>query len=157
MRAEFVVYGRPQPAGSKRAFKHAHTSRVIVVDDNPKSKTWKQEIAGAAHNALAGRALFDGPLVLEVTFVLKRPKGHYGTGRNASAVKPSAPAYPVTKPDTTKLIRCLEDALTGVLWRDDAQVVTQYAWKQYGEPECCEVTVRSLAASTAAELTAAAR
>jgi hypothetical protein len=44
----FTVYGRPQPAGSKRAFQNKHTGRVQVVDANAKAKPWKQEITGTA-------------------------------------------------------------------------------------------------------------
>lgn len=144
-RVAFTVLGRPQPAGSKRAFRHAKSSRVIVVDDNPKSKPWKQEIAGAARNAVGPvDDVMRGPLVLEARFILARPKGHYGTGRNAGTVKASAPRFPTTKPDTTKLLRCLEDALTGVVWHDDAQIVAQYAWKEYGAPERCEIVIRDL-------------
>jgi hypothetical protein len=47
----FTVYGRPQPAGSKRAFTNKHTGRVQVVDANAKAKPWKQEITGTAVEA----------------------------------------------------------------------------------------------------------
>lgn len=137
---EFEVLGRPQPAGSKRAFKHPHTGRIIVKDDAKGSRPWKQQVSGAAAAAYAGE-LLAGPLRLEVTFFLARPKGHYGTGRNIGLVRASAPGYPIVKPDTTKLLRAVEDALTGVLWRDDAQVIDQRAMKLYGTPERCLVTV----------------
>jgi Holliday junction resolvase RusA-like endonuclease len=34
-------------------------------------------------------------------------------------------------PDTTKLVRSTEDALKGICWRDDSQVVYQVASKEY--------------------------
>jgi len=37
----FTVYGRPAPAGSKRAFTPKGWDRAIVVDANPKAKGWK--------------------------------------------------------------------------------------------------------------------
>jgi Holliday junction resolvase RusA-like endonuclease len=83
---------------------------------------------------------------LEVLFVLPRPKGHHGTGRNAGVPKASAPQWPTVKPDTTKLLRAVEDACTSILWRDDAQIVIQTACKVYGDPARCEITVRPLAA-----------
>jgi Holliday junction resolvase RusA-like endonuclease len=88
-----------------------------------------------------GAALMDGPLQLTAHFVVPRPKGHHGA---KGSVRPSAPAYPITRPDTTKLLRALEDACTGILWRDDSQIVSQFAFKAYGEPARAEVEVRAL-------------
>lgn len=142
MSVSLTVLGRPQPAGSKRAFQNKHTGRVQVVDASKGSRPWKQQVAGEASSQAP--EMLDGPLRLDVTFVLARPKGHFGSGRNAAEIKPSAPPYPATRPDTTKLLRAVEDALTGIVWRDDAQVVEQAARKVYGAPERCEITVEAL-------------
>lgn len=141
----FTVYGIAQPAGSKRAFAHKSTGRIVVVDDAKGSRAWKTDVAKAAR-AHAPAALLETPLKLEVLFVMPRPKSHHGTGRNAGVVKASAPQWPTVKPDATKLLRAVEDALTGIVWRDDAQVVVQTACKVYGDPARCEITVRPIAA-----------
>ncbi len=47
-------------------------------------------------------------------------------------------------PDVDKLARCALDALSGVVIKDDAQVVELYARKRYGEPERLEVAVHEL-------------
>jgi Holliday junction resolvase RusA-like endonuclease len=137
----FQVLGRPQPAGSKRAFKHPHTGKIIVTDAAKGSRPWKQEVAATAMLATAGVPLLTGPLMLEMTFYVRRPAGHYRTGKNRHLLRDSAPAYPTTRPDVTKLVRAAEDACTGVVWRDDAQVVTQIARKRYGDPERVEIRV----------------
>jgi Holliday junction resolvase RusA-like endonuclease len=149
-----TVLGRPQPAGSKKAFQHPRTGRIVVTDDAKHSRPWKQQVAGAARDALIEAregdrfaALLTGPLRVRFEFFFVRPKGHYGTGRNAHLVKASAPDFPTVKPDTTKLVRAAEDALTGVLWRDDAQIVEQTASKHYGTPERCEITVVTIDAA----------
>lgn len=147
----FTVLGRPQPAGSKKAFQHKATGRIVVIDDAKKSRPWKQQVGDTAlaHRPTGGE-LLAGPLALELVFYVARPKSHYGKGRNAGVVKPSASAFPTVKPDTTKLVRAVEDALTGVLWRDDAQVVDQVARKRYGTPERVEVLIVELEAVSAA-------
>lgn len=139
----FEVPGNVEPAGSKRAFKHAHTGALIVTDANSKAKPWKASVAASGREAMAGRDLFRGPVSLMLVFYRPRPKGHMGTGRNAQVVKPSAPAYPITKPDVLKLARAVEDALTGVVWADDAQIVDEHLVKAYG-PACCVVEVHEL-------------
>jgi Holliday junction resolvase RusA-like endonuclease len=85
-------------------------------------------------------------------FVLARPRSHYGTGRNADRLRATAPAWPCSRPDATKLLRAVEDALTGVVWRDDGQVVVQTARKVYGWPERAEVCVALLDAASPAQV-----
>jgi Holliday junction resolvase RusA-like endonuclease len=144
--AEVVVrvLGHPQPAGSKTAFQHPKTGRIIVKDAAKNSRPWKQEVAGAAEAQMGrlGLTLLDGPLEMELVFVLARPKAHYGTGRNSGVVKPSAPEFPATRPDVDKLSRAVLDALSGVVYRDDAQIVEKVARKRYGAPERVEIRVR---------------
>jgi Holliday junction resolvase RusA-like endonuclease len=137
-----TVYGRPQPAGSKRAFVNKHTGRASVVDAAKHSRPWKQDVAGAALKACGGvPLLLDAPLILTVRFFLTRPKGHYRTGKNAHLLRETAPGYPTGRPDTTKLLRAVEDALTSIVWTDDSRVVYQVASKHYGTPERCEIDV----------------
>lgn len=137
---ELTVLGRPQPAGSKRAFPR-RDGGVIVTDDNPRAKSWQQEIMSVAVEVMDDAEMIVGPVELFCRFVLARPAGHFGTGRNAGSVRASAPRYPIVKPDTTKLIRAVEDALTGIVWRDDSQVVNQRAYKTYGTPERVEIVI----------------
>jgi Holliday junction resolvase RusA-like endonuclease len=40
--------------------------------------------------------------------------------------------YPTSRPDLLKHIRALEDALTGVVWRDDSQIIEQHLEKRWG-------------------------
>jgi Holliday junction resolvase RusA-like endonuclease len=144
----FVVYGRAQPAGSKRAmpvFKGGvRTGKFNVIDASEGAGAWKQEVAAIAMHAMAARKspALTGALMLEVMFYFKRPKSHFRTGRNADRLRPGAPRYPSVKPDCTKLVRGVEDALTGIVWRDDAQVVQQVAGKFFGEPPRAEIVVR---------------
>lgn len=136
---DFTVFGKPQPAGSKRAF--VVNGKAVITDANKNAKPWKQEVKACAAEAMAGHGLLDGPLGLTAVFYLARPKGHYRTGKHSNEVKPNAPVFPSVKPDSTKLVRGLEDACTGIVWRDDAQVVAQTVLKRYGDPERVEVTV----------------
>src|SRR3954463_12990827 len=137
-RVSFVVIGKPEPAGSKRGF--IRGGKVAIVDANAKSKPWKLAVAVEAAGAMQGRELLRGPVGLAVVFTVRRPKGHYGI----HGVRAGAPAHPITRPDCTKLLRGLEDALTGVVWNDDAQVVEQSICKRYGEPEGATVAVFEL-------------
>lgn len=135
---QFTVFGKPQPAGSKTAGQRKDGQR-FVRDSAKRSAPWKLQVAQAAGEAVNGAGLLDGPLELSVIFTVPRPKSHYG----ARGLRPSAPQHPTVRPDVTKLLRAVEDACTGVVWRDDAQVVTQHAYKVYGEPARADVEVKT--------------
>ena len=73
-----------------------------------------------------------GPVEAVITFYLPRPKGHYGTGKNAGVLKASAPEFPAGVPDVDKLCRSTLDGLKeGGAYLDDSQVVDLHAVKRY--------------------------
>jgi crossover junction endodeoxyribonuclease RusA len=129
------VRGLPAPQGSKR-----HVGRGIMVESSKAVGPWREAVRAETQRANplpAGAAWFTGSVAVEITFSLPRPKGHFGSGRNAGLVKSSAPRFPAGRPDLDKLTRAVLDGLTaGGAWADDAQVVHLNAWKQYGPPGC---------------------
>ncbi len=133
----FFVPGNPQPAGSKRAFVlrgGIHAGRAIITDANSKAKPWQQEIKGVAIDVFEqqmGGVLLTEPLEVSFEFRVHRPGCHFGSGKNALNVKESAPRWPAKKPDVLKLARCVEDALTKVIWVDDCQIVIEHLTKRY--------------------------
>jgi Holliday junction resolvase RusA-like endonuclease len=141
------VPGIPVPGGSKRAFAHSSTGRIIVTDMSGKrGHDWRSCVADQAAIEMRrhGFEPFTGPLEVSFAFILPRPKGHYGTGKNAGVVKHKAPTHHTTKPDTTKLVRSAVDAMTGIVWRDDAQIAIQFASKMYGQSIGLSVGVKEL-------------
>jgi len=124
------VPGIPQPGGSKRGFV-TKGGRVAIVEDAKRNKDWRATVALAASKAMGEEPPLTCALSLTIEFLFPRPKGHYGTGKNAGKVKPAAPWSHTTRPDLTKLIRSTEDALTRIVWLDDAQVYFQVAEKRY--------------------------
>lgn len=128
----FQVFGIAQPKGSTRAFIPRGWKRPIITTDNPKSKGWQQLVAEQAQT-VAREGLFLGPVVLRVVFQLPRPQS-----------LPKHRQHHTKKPDLDKLIRSTKDALKGVLYTDDAQVVDIHAQKVYaptGSAPCALVTL----------------
>lgn len=139
----FTVHGMPAPQGSKRVVTAGGKAggRAVLAESSKRVKPWREAVKEAAADAIADydangwdfRPLA-GPVGLEVHFRFSRPKGHYGTGRNAGKLRASAPLRPAVAPDLSKLIRSTEDALTEAgVWRDDALVVSVVAGKWYSE------------------------
>jgi Holliday junction resolvase RusA-like endonuclease len=129
----FFIPGLPAPGGSKRFVGHSKTTgRAILIDAaGQRNKDWKNNVAWNAQKAMEGRELEMGPLSVTMTFFMPRPKAHF---RANGAVKESAPKYPTTKPDTLKLTRSTEDAMTGIVWHDDAQTVELILHKRFQAP-----------------------
>ena len=120
--ATFAVRGKPEPKGSTRAFVPKGWKRAVITSANPKAKVFAELVRWAAQEH-APEHLLAGPVGVSMVFGIQRPKS-----------APRSRVHPTTKPDTDKLVRLVLDALTGVVWRDDSQVVELAARKEYGEP-----------------------
>ena len=130
---KLLVYGVPVPQGSMRAFNIPGGKFPVVTSDNKKTKPWKQEIAGAADDAMqkAKLTVFAGvPVRVSVDFYFDRPKSL----KKAIVAK-------VTKPDLDKLIRAVLDALTGTVFKDDAQVARISVSKAFDQRPRAEISV----------------
>jgi crossover junction endodeoxyribonuclease RusA len=125
------VRGLPKPAGSKRVFlvgPKGGTRRPVVTDDCRKGADWRATVQHAIANAYQGPPM-ECALEVSLHFTVPRPRGHFN---KRGELRPSAPAFPTTRPDRSKLCRAVEDAATGLLWRDDAQIICGALTKGYG-------------------------
>lgn len=126
----FFVPGIPRPQGSKRYLGHGK----MVEAGSKHLAPWRADVRAAAEQALGDDgpgALWDQPVKVQLIFWLPRPKAHFGSGRNANKVKPSAPRWPAGRPDLDKLARAVLDAITGVVIADDSTVVDLCLRKRY--------------------------
>ena len=145
MTITFDVCGRPVAQGSLTSFRSASTGRIITPQKQG-VKQWRDDIRAEALRCDRGMTgLIELPVVVHLAFRFQRPKGHYGTGRNAGKLKASAPLYPTSARigDIDKLTRAALDAITGALIRDDRQVVklaeVEKRWCARDEREGVEV------------------
>lgn len=127
----FTVRGLPAPQGSKRAFRNKYSGRIQQVESSRRVAPWRSDVRDAALAAMATAPPLAAPVAIRLEFRMPRPKGHYGSGRNAALLKPSAPARPAGKPDLDKLARAILDAIAGLVIADDALVVDLHAVKIY--------------------------
>lgn len=87
-----------------------------VIYDPPNAKAWKAEAANVARRAMGGRPLIEGPVEVRIDAVFALAKSHH---RKTIDV----PAKPRDgKPDAENVAKAVLDAMTGVVYRDDAQV-----------------------------------
>ena len=148
MKISFFVPGIPAPGGSKRFVGHSKkTGRAILIDAaGERNKNWRSivGVCGSAEMRKRGILYYSYALRVRFDFIMPRPKSHFNSKGD---LKPSAPFYHTVKPDALKLARSTEDALTGIVWADDAQTAMLEVSKCYagkGEPCGCQVTIQSL-------------
>lgn len=130
----FTVLGTPQPQGSMKGF--VINGQARLTSANAKMKPYRQQVGQTAlavraengcHEVWAGRHI---PVAVIYDFYFAKPKSAR-KGRKQHAVKP----------DIDKLVRSTTDALTGILYADDGQIVRLSASKWYGLPERAEIRV----------------
>lgn len=71
------------------------------------------------------------PLILEIEAHFPRPKSHYGSGRNANLLKPSAPGRHTKKPDADNISKIYKDCMNKLVYLDDSQVFDGRCIKHY--------------------------
>jgi len=49
--------------------------------------------------------------------------------------------YPTIKPDISNVLKSIEDALNGLTYVDDKQIISVYAEKKYSQRPCVEIIV----------------
>jgi Holliday junction resolvase RusA-like endonuclease len=123
------IDGLPVPQGSlvSNGF-----GKGLRHSNHAKLKPWRYTVVSAI---LAAKPKdWDPSLPVSVTATVRfpRPQSHYGTGRNADTLKPSAPAWHTVKPDIDKVARALGDGIEeSGLVRGDQQITSWNIAKRY--------------------------
>lgn len=140
----YVVYGIPATAGSKKGFYNPKTKRVNMVDTCKRKGPWMQQVALAAAEAMKGRPPLAQAVKVSMHFVFARPKSH----RNSKGdLRKGKSVEHISKPDLTKLVRCAEDAMKGIVWNDDSQVAIQQNSKAWGVENLAIIVIEPLTAT----------
>lgn len=129
-----VVYGPAQTQGSKRGFLNKYTKRVVIVDDNAKElESWRGAWIAAMRKQRPATPI-DSAVAIKILVYVRRPQAHYGSGKNAGVLKPTAPAVPPSGKDIDKVCRAILDALKMALWvTNDARVSDLEIKRRYDE------------------------
>jgi crossover junction endodeoxyribonuclease RusA len=129
------VPGVPKPQGSKRAYVIPGTGRAKITEDNPKLHDWRADaklfaryamLAGPHDNGTDLPDMVVPPLgvTIRILFIMPRPLSTPKTRPTPLATK---------KPDADKLVRGVLDALTGIVYADDSQVIGMNVGKRIAE------------------------
>lgn len=104
-----------------------------------KTLSYENLIGWTASQAMGTADPFEGPLCLNVTARFAPPAS---ASRKAKDLMLAGAVKPAKRPDFDNIAKAVADALNGVAWADDAQVVTAMVRKVYAATAGLDVVVR---------------
>lgn len=137
---KFTVPGEPVPKGRHRARIVQPRNRTAFIHFYQDSETEKYEslVARYASLAMQTRGLILGALRVEVTAYVAIPQSWSGK-KHLQAIEEEI--LPTTRPDADNYLKCCLDAMNGVAYKDDAQVVAMLVRKRYAEIPRLEIEI----------------
>ena len=129
----FVVYGEPQGKGRANfANGHAYTPE--------RTRTYEAEIVSSFRRDCPGFARWERgiPIRVRIKAVYGIPKSDSQTKR---AMKRAGAIRPTKKPDCDNIEKVFLDALNGIAWHDDAQIVDIKVAEVYGDSPRVEIGI----------------
>lgn len=133
----FTLAGDPQGKGRARA---ARVGAFVRMYTPAKTRSYEGMIRTAAMDAMGFRPPIDVPVELTLRAVFAVPASWSKKKRAAAILGGIKPAK---KPDLDNIAKAWSDAMNGVVYRDDAQIVRVALDKRFGLSPMVLVTVRA--------------
>ncbi|MFA4834930.1 MAG: RusA family crossover junction endodeoxyribonuclease [Dehalococcoidia bacterium] len=124
----FTVFGNPIPKARARTVR---TKNGRTVSFTPaETEMWENTIYTSALPHRPAK-LLEGALILEATFYFCPPKN-----------RPKNRVHPSVRPDLDNLTKAVCDALHGVIYANDSQIVEEHTKKRYDTTPRIEIVIR---------------
>lgn len=130
-----TVTGEPVAQGRPR---FSTVNGFPMTYDSLKNKDWKQYAKMIAAESMMGKPLLEGPLVMQVN-VFRGIPSSWSKKKQLQAAEGSL--RPIGRPDVDNYVKSAMDALKGVVWVDDSQVVSLTAYKFYSKTPRIDLSV----------------
>lgn len=144
---QIVLSGEPIAAGRPR-FRNVHTKaggNFVSAYTPASTRNYQRDLRFRAQHVMGQRGLapLTGPLAVEMDIWLRIPKSMPQKRKNLAT---AGELQPMTRPDLDNYIKQL-DALNGICWLDDSQIVTIRATKWYAvETPCVVISIEPIKA-----------
>lgn len=134
----FIVPGNPVAKGRARSFvRNGHVAHYTPQ----KTVSYEGLVKLMASESMAGKSLLDGAVSMQVSLHVpipsSWPKKKQEQARNGEL-------RPLTKPDCSNVTKAIEDAMNGIVYADDKQIVELSVSKYYSELPRAEVRVAAI-------------
>lgn len=134
----FIIPGTPQGKGRARSFvRNGHVAHYTPE----KTRTYEGMIRTQAIAEMGMKPPTGQPVRLDLIIGMPVPQS-WPTWKATAAL--NGEIVPTTKPDSDNVTKAVKDALSGVCWIDDAQVVLLSVQKIYTQTPGVSVSVMAL-------------
>ncbi len=140
----FTVPGVPVGKGRP---KFARRGNHVQVRTPEKTANYEGLVKLVASQAMAGANLLKRPVALHLTLNMPIPAS-WSKKRQDLALRGLIGA--TVKPDVDNVMKALADAMNGIVYADDKQIVSATIVKQYATVPCVQVRVQEYAEKEAA-------
>ena len=131
----FQVLGTPVGKGRP---KFARRGNFVQAYTPAKTKTYEQQIADAARAAMGDKLQTSEPVQVNLNVFVPIPASWSKTKRELAQ---KGVVYPTTKPDIDNVAKAVFDAMNGIVFRDDKQIVNQLVTKRYSDNQRIDARV----------------
>lgn len=133
----FEIPGEVVAQGRARA---TRTAKGVRMYDPPKSRVYKEHVKKIGLKYAPSEPL-EQPLMVRMTFYRQYLKSFTKKQRRDAE---DGVLLPVTRPDLSNYCKGIEDALNGVIWKDDSQIVSLTLEKHYAERSYAFIEIQTL-------------
>lgn len=124
---KFTLYLEPM-AQSRPRF--ARRGRGVVAYEKKEMKIWRAECSKLIKEVFGTEKLIEGPLKIDTTFYIHPPK-YISSKKKLRGKLEAEEIFCSKKPDIDNYLKALLDSMTGIVFKDDGQVVECRARKLY--------------------------
>lgn len=118
-----------------KAMRGRHSVRMYTPAE---VKTWQTTARVIAAEKMKGNNPLKGQLEVTIAIYLPVP---ISMSNKKTALALAGMIRPITRPDADNYCKAVLDSLNGIVWLDDAQVVSLHVYKFYGEKPLVRVRV----------------
>lgn len=132
----FTVYGEPVGKGRPRFAKRGN---FVSTYTPQKTKTYEDEIRMMAKAAMGSSEQLETPVTVAIYIRVGIPTSFSKQKRKDALVNH---IRPTKKPDIDNVAKCFLDAMNGIVYLDDKQVVSLHVTKEYAITPAVDVMVK---------------
>lgn len=142
----FMIYRKIaldlEPMAQSRP-RFARRGSGVIAYEKKEMRTWRVECSKLIEEAFGKKELIEGPLKIDATFYIQPPK--YISSKAKLKKKSAAEEiFCSKKPDIDNYLKALLDSMTGIIFRDDGQVVECRARKLYSLKPRIEFIIKEI-------------
>ena len=134
MKVEFVIKGKPVPKERPRVLKNG-------IAYTPKKTKDYEQLVQQVYELQVGEYLGESALMVEIDFYYTIPKSY--TKKHRESIISGQELY-TKRPDLDNLAKTVTDALNGIAYKDDSQIIEMKLSKHYSDEEKVVVSIEEL-------------